>query len=386
MFAPSAPPSRGKISASSKKSALTKLEGAMGRYQTFPNNPGAADSAGKLASLLLPPLAGKAFLDVGCNEGFFCGYASFEAASKVVGIDKDESSIKLAKERFPYCDFRQGDWENLDTLLGVKEKFDVILLASALHYAKDQPALIKSLMERLKPDGTLALEIGVVEDAAGAGAPPISDGWHEVKRSIDSRSFPDWKGIERLFAPYAYKHCGKSVAQIGDPLPRHVFHLQNLKPSAILLAGPTASGKSTLARELSKTFKVIKGDALLCQISADSGSYGGLGEIVKNINPQRIDIAARKVCENGGLEPFAELIKEMAGGKSFVYDGFIPLEYIDLFAALLEMRGFRVCRLETPAPALDPDTLSKRSRVEARKYQMFLSALESARKMRGGVN
>lgn len=353
----------------------------MGGYQSFPNRPGAADSIGKLASILLPPLAGKSFLDVGCNEGFFCGYASFEASSKVVGIDQDESALRMARERFPYCDFRHGDWENLSEALKPEEKFDVILMASALHYSRDQVSVVNSLMERLNPDGTLVLEIGVVEDPDSVDALAQSPGWHQVRRSIDSRIFPDWKGVDTIISPYAYRHCGKSVMQIGDPLPRHVFHLKKLKPAAILMTGAPASGKSTLARSLGKGMKVIKGDVLLCQIAAAPDSYGQFGILVSDLNPQRIDLAMNSLCRNGGLELFAQLVTQKAEGKDFIYDGYIPHEYVEHFEILLTSQGFRVCKLETPKPAMSPNELSKFSRIEARKYQMFLSAIEFARKM-----
>lgn len=249
----------------------------MSSYQSFPQHPGSSSSAGKLASLTIPPLGGKTFLDVGCNAGYFCGYAFFEAARKIVGIDINEEDLRQARERFPNCDFRLGDWNDLDLLLKPEEKFDVILMVSALHYAKDQEAMISSLMRRLTPDGILILEIGLVEDAVAINARALDTGWYEVERSIDKRNFADWQGIEKLFSPYAYKHGGKSVMQTGDPVPRHVFHLQNTRPVAILLTGWPGSGKSTLARKFSKIFKIIRGDALVWEIGHYPQNYGALG-------------------------------------------------------------------------------------------------------------
>ncbi len=85
----------------------------MSSYQTFPGQPGASSSAAKLASLALPPLSCKSFLDIGCNEGYFCGYAFFEGATKIIGIDKDSDALARAKQRFPQCSFLDGDWESL---------------------------------------------------------------------------------------------------------------------------------------------------------------------------------------------------------------------------------------------------------------------------------
>jgi hypothetical protein len=52
----------------------------MTQYQSFPGVKGASESLAKLRALRLPSLQGKRFLDVGCNEGFFCGYARFDGA------------------------------------------------------------------------------------------------------------------------------------------------------------------------------------------------------------------------------------------------------------------------------------------------------------------
>ena len=57
----------------------------MAQYQTFPGKTGASRTAEKLKALLLPDLSGKRFLDVGCNEGFFCGFAKHCGAERSVG-------------------------------------------------------------------------------------------------------------------------------------------------------------------------------------------------------------------------------------------------------------------------------------------------------------
>ncbi|MDE5832655.1 MAG: class I SAM-dependent methyltransferase [Desulfovibrio sp.] len=357
----------------------------MSGYQSFPGRPGSADSAGKLASLSLPSLNGKSFLDVGCNEGFYCGYASFDAATKIVGIDKDPECIERARKRFPGVDFRIGDWEELDSLLDPEEKFDVILMASALHYSRDQPDLVKRLTKRLTPKGVLVLEIGIVENPAIPEAAPSSTGWREVKRSIDTRLFPDWSGVEAMLAPYAYKHAGKSVPQAGDPIPRHVFHISHRRPFALLMTGAPASGKSTLCGVLGKTLKIVGGDRLLCQLDGKSDANEELKRIVGEINPARLDMAIRKICENGAIEKYAALVARAGSGEDFVYDGYIPEGYDVIFADALENLGYRVCDIATTAPAISQNELSKRARAEARKYLMFLSSMELAARTRDKI-
>ena len=146
-------------------------------YQSFPDQAGGSHSFDKLTQLRLPPLAGRSFLDVGCNEGFFCGFAHQQKASRAVGIDMNAGFLKRAQQRFPQCEFLNQTWDVLP-----EGPFDVILLASAVHYADDQPALIKRLVDHLSPDGTLVLELGIFSS-------PENE-WKPVKRSIDTRYFP----------------------------------------------------------------------------------------------------------------------------------------------------------------------------------------------------
>lgn len=72
-------------------------------YQTFPWVTGDSRSYHKLLALQLPNLKDKSFLDVGCNEGYFCGYAHFMEASKVTGIDINPRFLSVAKALFPEC-------------------------------------------------------------------------------------------------------------------------------------------------------------------------------------------------------------------------------------------------------------------------------------------
>jgi ribosomal protein L11 methylase PrmA len=69
-------------------------------------NPGDSPSRQKLERLELPDMSGKAFLDIGRNEGFFCDAALRNGASRVVGMDNDPQVIEQARIRFPKVDFR----------------------------------------------------------------------------------------------------------------------------------------------------------------------------------------------------------------------------------------------------------------------------------------
>ena len=85
----------------------------MAQYQTFPGAPGDSLTLDKLKRLSLPELQGKRFLDVGCNEGFFCGFAAFAGAAHSVGIDRSRGFIDRARQRFPSCEFHARGWDDL---------------------------------------------------------------------------------------------------------------------------------------------------------------------------------------------------------------------------------------------------------------------------------
>lgn len=79
------------------------------------------------------------------------------------------------------------------------------MLASALHYASDQADLISRLVDRLAPNGTLVLELGVFSAPENA--------WIPVKRSIDTRYFPTWKKLNEVLQGHAWKYVAQSVMQ-----------------------------------------------------------------------------------------------------------------------------------------------------------------------------
>jgi SAM-dependent methyltransferase len=189
----------------------------MPQYQSFPDAAGDSVSLEKLKALRLPPLAGRSFLDVGCNEGYFCGFALFAGASKVVGLDASELFIERARRRFTQASFQCQSWDNLPDA-----PFDVVLLASALHYAEDQAALLTRLVGALSDNGVLVLELGI--------APGETNEWCEVERGIDSRWFPTWPTLMEILSPYEWKDIGPSVNQRGDPIPRRVIHVCRRRP------------------------------------------------------------------------------------------------------------------------------------------------------------
>ncbi len=209
-------------------------------YQSIGRNKSASNSFEKLLALRMPDLNGKSFLDVGCNAGFFCGYASYSGANRVLGIDFSETFIQSAKLNFPDCEFICTDWENIPA-----ESFDVILMASALHYSADPAATLQMLMAKLNPGGVLVLEFGIIDEN---GVDFI-----EVTRPVGDRVKHAQLHTMRAFAHehgYVYNYVGPSVDQVGDEISRHVIHLIKIAASGIIIFGEPGVGKTYLANRI----------------------------------------------------------------------------------------------------------------------------------------
>jgi SAM-dependent methyltransferase len=276
----------------------------MTQYQSFPGVNGASESLVKLKALRLPSFQGKRFLDVGCNEGYFCGYARFDGASEAIGIDKSRPAVSRAQARFPDCRFLVQSWQQLP-----EGRFDVILLASALHYADDQAALIHRLMDSLSDDGTLVLELGI--------APSGKSEWVSVTRSIDERLFPSRGMLAEILADYAWKIIGYSVQQAGDPLPRYVVHVRRQRPFVFLLLEAPGSGKTTLCRTFFARAKVpvVSGDLTYRKLSGRQipASKALASVICEDFSPQ-YDRVAEKVFAQGLAGDLVDVWCRQGGG------------------------------------------------------------------------
>jgi SAM-dependent methyltransferase len=218
-------------------------------YQTDGDKQGVSDSQEKLRSLLLPrKLTGKSVLDLGCNEGFFALEAKRRRATRVLGIDHNEKVISAARQRALDAGL-DVEFVCRDVLDLPEEKFDFVLLLSALHYAADPQVLFKRILEVLSPGGNLVLECGV--------APGYGRTLHRALRSIDDRMFPTFEMLRDVWlADYVVRLASLSPAQAGDPVPRNVFHCHARKPILLLIRGSGGSGKSVLASTLSSSVTI----------------------------------------------------------------------------------------------------------------------------------
>jgi len=84
---------------------------------------------------LLPPLANKRVLDLGCGFGKMCRYAIDQGAASVVGVDL--SARMLAKAREDTADARISYVQSaLEDLAFAPASFDLVVSSLALHYVE----------------------------------------------------------------------------------------------------------------------------------------------------------------------------------------------------------------------------------------------------------
>lgn len=334
-------------------------------YQSFPWQQGDSRSFEKLVGLYLPVLKGKTLLDVGCNTGYFCGWAAFQGAAAVRGIDANPAFVSQAAALFPECSFACMSWDDLGP-----ETFDVILCISAIHYAKDQQELIGKLMDRLNPDGVLVLEIGV--------APGAEDAFIEVKRSIDTRLFPTRAKAASMLARYAFKVLGQSVPQGGDPVPRFIYHVTHARPHAVtFLDGHYAGKTSAIAALLRPEIRRISGDAVYRDIAA--GKLAVSASLRETITyapgTDHIDSAlvTENICDKGLLPALVAVFWRAADGKDFILDHFIPPRHRPDVHAMLHANGYFVVDASLFEAAYPPWT---RKRPPFRQYEAYTRYLE----------
>lgn len=306
-------------------------------------------------------MEGKSFFDVGCNAGFFCGFAAYAGAARVLGLDSHAEFIATARERFPKLEFICQSWDKLPD-----EKFDIILLSSALHYASDQPALIDRIMQHLKKDGIFILEAGI--------APGDDAVWVETKRGdVDTRSFPTMPMMVDILGKYAFRLMGSSVGQRSDPNPRSVFHIRHRAPYAFLLFDKPGSGKSSVARWISsqKNATLVSGDQLL--IRTLKGEIGGeefRGFLRKHFTGSKeLRALFDKVYASGNAVHLLSIALDSAAERDFVFDGYVPHAHHEEVVSFFEARGFVPVIASPRAPRL-----SKPTPVE--KYDAYLEHLK----------
>ncbi|WP_105205576.1 bifunctional 2-polyprenyl-6-hydroxyphenol methylase/3-demethylubiquinol 3-O-methyltransferase UbiG [Neobittarella massiliensis] len=107
---------------------------------------------------LLPDLAGKRVLDLGCGYGWHCQYAAQGGASYVLGLDISEKMLQVAREknRFDQVEYR---CQSIDEIDFAADSFDVVLSSLALHYLPDFQDICRRVAGCLTVGGQFILSV-----------------------------------------------------------------------------------------------------------------------------------------------------------------------------------------------------------------------------------
>src|SRR5262245_7284997 len=93
---------------------------------------------------IVPPVAGRRVVDLGCGDGFYCRLAREQGAASVLGSDPSARRLEVAAERteddgITYLRAFAEDAE-VDP-----QSVDLVVSILALHYVEDLEAVLRSV-------------------------------------------------------------------------------------------------------------------------------------------------------------------------------------------------------------------------------------------------
>jgi SAM-dependent methyltransferase len=266
----------------------------------------------------MPEIEGKKFLDLGCNEGFFCGASLAGGAARAVGVDTGEQFIDDARRHFPGAEFHLRSWD--DFLPASDEKFDVILFASAIHYSPDQVHSLDLALNALTEDGTLLLECGIGEQEKAEGI---------YVRQVR------YDGIERLYFTmdslratlkdrgYYIFQAFPSVAQGGDSFPRWVFHIRKTRSVILYNFDMPNSGKTYISNFFRADVAYLSIDQLAHRMMNET-TFGPIAVGEANVDFFWRTIEALSMTKLA-VERICAMITEADAEAAYV-EGWLPVE------------------------------------------------------------
>ena len=272
----------------------------MNSYQSHDGLSGSiSDTKRKLARLQLPQnLAGKRVLDIGCNEGYFCGLAAERGAVETIGIDFVAANIKAAEQRYKRdgVQFLLQSWAELP-----EGSFDLILWVSAMHYEMDPRSVVNAIASRLAPGGLFVLECGVMMSPGKEFMP--------IPRIADTRWYPSRDFLfNNILAAFSVRQVAEPEIADGDFVPRAVFHCQKALPIVLLIRGHTGDGKTTLVERLrASATKLIDLDVIVSRMGRNAYPHDPLEQfMVSNYDPTDLTRIYQGIDDNNFTRQYAD--------------------------------------------------------------------------------
>ncbi|MFC3676676.1 class I SAM-dependent methyltransferase [Ferrovibrio xuzhouensis] len=167
-------------------------------YSRLPRSQHGLDGAPEWPAIraLLPDMAGRRVVDLGCGFGWFARWARENGAASVLGLDLSDNM--LARARADTADsairYEQAD---LDTLVLPPAAFDLAYSSLAFHYVADFPRLVKTVHAALAPGAAFvfSIEHPILMASRQAGWQQHADGtrcWPVDHYAVEGERRSDW--------------------------------------------------------------------------------------------------------------------------------------------------------------------------------------------------
>lgn len=107
---------------------------------------------------MLPPLAGRRVVDLGCGFGWFCRWAADAGASSVLGLDVSARMLEqaVATTDAATVEYRRADLETIEL---EPQSVDLAYSSLALHYVADLTRLFRTVRGALVDGGRLVFSV-----------------------------------------------------------------------------------------------------------------------------------------------------------------------------------------------------------------------------------
>ncbi|NDW12036.1 class I SAM-dependent methyltransferase [Bacteroides sp. 214] len=107
---------------------------------------------------MLPDLAGKDVLDLGCGFGWHCRYAIENGARSVVGVDISNNMLEKARRinNLKGVEYVKKALEDIDY---PAEQFDVVLSSLTFHYIESFESISRNVFKWIRPRGRFVFSV-----------------------------------------------------------------------------------------------------------------------------------------------------------------------------------------------------------------------------------